>query len=80
MKDNDEYREEGSYEAQDRARQISKAVIRGFKIFCTVEWERRPNGFLPADSIYTNTDIAVKDPMTLIRYYETKLKIIKKDD
>ena len=41
-----------------------------------MEWKKRRNGVTPGDSWVSNNDLKQHDPITLINYYESRIKTI----
>jgi hypothetical protein len=58
---------------------ISTAKYQGGRLLCTVQWQRRPDGTVPEETIFTNTEVKRFNPMILCEFYERICKVVKKN-
>lgn len=70
----------GHFDYGDKAIRIITAKPGKDEIVCAIEWAARKNGFVPIVSHISNTVIKEKDPLLLIKFYESKLKFDRGSD
>jgi len=44
----------------------------------TIQWEKRPNGVTPEESVFSNTDLKKFNPLILCEFYEKICKVKSK--
>ena len=70
---------QGNYNYGDKSKKIINAKFESAGdmnyILCFVEWEPRKNGVQPYPTPFTSIDLRTKDPLLLIDFYESRLKI-----
>lgn len=64
----------GHFDHGDKAKRIISAKPEKNDVMCAIEWEPREDGFQPVTSHISNSIIKERDPLLLIRFYESKLK------
>lgn len=68
---------QGSFET-DVAVGITKAKFQSGRLFCTVSWEKRPNGVQPEEASFSNIEIKKYNPLLLCEFYEHICKVKKR--
>ena len=68
-------KEKGNFIYGDKAKAIISAKLEDDEILCQIEWLPRYDGTLPQNSYFSNTFIKEYDPLLLVNYYETKIKL-----
>jgi hypothetical protein len=48
------------------------------KIFMTIVWKEREDGYLPDETIITSRDLRKYAPDFLVDFYESKMKFVEK--
>ncbi|CDW74805.1 UNKNOWN [Stylonychia lemnae] len=69
----------GTFET-DMPLQILKAQYQCGRLFLTVQWQKRPNGVQPEETIYTNSEIKKQNPLLLCEFYEKVCKVKKRTE
>jgi hypothetical protein len=70
---------QGTFET-DIPHSIVKAKIVSGRLQCTIGWETRPNGVIPEESAYTNSDVKKWNPLLLCEFYEKICKVKKRPE
>jgi hypothetical protein len=63
----------------DIPQKITHARMSGSEVMCQVEWKKRYDNSKPKQSYVSNKILKQQYPKLLLDYYESKIKIEKKD-
>ena len=64
----------GSF-ATDEAKCVLKAQMQTGRLFLTVQWKPRPDGFIPQNTVFSNSELKRHSPLILCEFYEKMLKV-----
>ena len=59
----------------DTASGILKAHMQTGRLFLTVQWKAREDGFTPLNTMFTNSELKRHNPLLLCEFYEKMLKV-----
>lgn len=71
-------KKKGSFLCGDKAEKIVSCHIEEEEINCNIQWKERKDGTTPTNSYFSNTLIKEYDPILLINFYESNIRLTKK--